>query len=395
VRRGLEAGGITYGYAAVKGEPGKRVIVEDEAHIVRRIFADYVAGKRPREIAHELNHEGVAPPRGSDWTGSTINGNTKRGSGIIANELYAGRITWNKVRMIKDPDTGRRISRPNPRSEWQATEVPELRIVESDVFEQAHSIKAGRGGEQPARSRRAKHLLSGLLKCGCCGGGMAIKDTDRVGRRIQCSRMKEAGTCEHRRGYYLDKIERRVLAGLQEQLADPRAIELFMKAYRAERKRLAAAQAAKRSRIERRLAEIEREIDRGTRSLIKGLTPAEAIGPVLTALTQEKNQLAAELAESPSEEIVELHPAAIERYLTTITELETALNRHIRRNDSIAAALHELIESVSVHPRNGEPELKIKGRLAALTGDALFPQRSLSGGLLVAEEGLEPPTHGL
>jgi site-specific DNA recombinase len=141
----------------------------------------------------------VAPPRGRDWTASTINGNTKRGSGIIANELYAGRITWNKVRMIKDPDTGRRISRPNLRSEWQVTDVAELRIVEADVFEQAQAIKAARGHKMPARSQRPKHLLSGLLKCGCCGGGMAIKDTDRLGRRIQCSRMKEAGTCDYRR----------------------------------------------------------------------------------------------------------------------------------------------------------------------------------------------------
>jgi hypothetical protein len=106
---------------------------------------------------------------------------------------------------------------------------------------------------------------------------------------------------------------------------------------------------------------------------------------VLTALTQEKRQLTEELSQSMPEEIVALHPAAIERYLGSIRELEMALARQLRSNDQIAPALNELIESVTVHPREGEPELKIKGRLAALTGDALFPQRSLSGGLMVAE----------
>lgn len=34
----------------------------------------------------------------------------QRGTSIIQNELYAGRLVWNKVRMIKDPDTGKRLS---------------------------------------------------------------------------------------------------------------------------------------------------------------------------------------------------------------------------------------------------------------------------------------------
>jgi site-specific DNA recombinase len=32
----------------------------------------------------------------------------QRGTSIIQNELYAERLVWNKVRMIKDPDTGKR-----------------------------------------------------------------------------------------------------------------------------------------------------------------------------------------------------------------------------------------------------------------------------------------------
>jgi DNA invertase Pin-like site-specific DNA recombinase len=59
VRDGLSGGGLTYGYAPVPGQVGKRVIVESEADVVRRIFTDYVAGRSPRDIAHALNHEGV------------------------------------------------------------------------------------------------------------------------------------------------------------------------------------------------------------------------------------------------------------------------------------------------------------------------------------------------
>src|SRR6185437_2087760 len=41
VNKGLHAGGLTYGYSYVLGDPGKRLIAEDEAEIVRRIFREY------------------------------------------------------------------------------------------------------------------------------------------------------------------------------------------------------------------------------------------------------------------------------------------------------------------------------------------------------------------
>jgi site-specific DNA recombinase len=95
VRDGLSAGGLTYGYAP-GGKKGERVIVEYEAAIVRRIFEEYAAGHSPRAIAEGLNTDGVKPPRGRDWQASAINGNSIRGSGILMNALYDGRLTWNR-----------------------------------------------------------------------------------------------------------------------------------------------------------------------------------------------------------------------------------------------------------------------------------------------------------
>jgi site-specific DNA recombinase len=82
VGQGLNAGGKAYGYTLAAGEKGKRVIVEAEARIVRRIFEEYVEGRTPREITHDLNNEKVSPPRGRSWNASTINGNLQRGTGI-------------------------------------------------------------------------------------------------------------------------------------------------------------------------------------------------------------------------------------------------------------------------------------------------------------------------
>jgi site-specific DNA recombinase len=192
VGQGLNAGGRAYGYAPVAGEKGKRTIVEAEAEIVRRIFDEYVAGRTPREIAHELNNECILPPRGRLWNASTINGNMQRGTGIIQNELYAGRLVWNKVRMVKDPDTGKRLSRPNPKNDWQTVDVPDLRIISQELFDAAQSRKLACGLTQPNQQRRPRHMLSGLLRCGACGAGMSTNGKDNSGRiRIRCSAARE------------------------------------------------------------------------------------------------------------------------------------------------------------------------------------------------------------
>ena len=39
---------------------------------------------------------------GKGWGASTINGNAKRGTGILNNELYVGRLVWNRLRYVKD-----------------------------------------------------------------------------------------------------------------------------------------------------------------------------------------------------------------------------------------------------------------------------------------------------
>jgi DNA invertase Pin-like site-specific DNA recombinase len=157
--KGLAGGSLAHGYAAVAGKNGERVIVNVEAEVVRRIFPDYVEGRTPREIAHDLNKERVPPPLGRAWNASTINGNRQRCAGILQDELYVGRLVRNKVRMVKDPDTGKRQSRPNSTSDWQFAEVPSLAIVSPDLFEAAQKADGSELIRTPVIS---------VVHAGCC-----------------------------------------------------------------------------------------------------------------------------------------------------------------------------------------------------------------------------------
>ncbi|WP_316206495.1 MULTISPECIES: recombinase family protein, partial [unclassified Bradyrhizobium] len=131
VEKGKAGGGLCYGYNVMKGldangEPirGDREIIVEEARIVRRIFRAFAAGKSPKAIAVELNKDGIPGPLGRAWGDTSIRGHVSRGTGILNNELYAGVLVWNRQRFVKDPATGKRVSRPNPESQWIRIEVP-------------------------------------------------------------------------------------------------------------------------------------------------------------------------------------------------------------------------------------------------------------------------------
>ena len=109
-------------------------IAGEEAAIVRRIFAAYAAGQSPRSIAKVLNAEGVPGPRGGKWTASLLLGGAGRETGLLRNRLYIGERVWNRQRFIKDPSTGKRVARPNPREAWITTAVPHLAIIDPDTW---------------------------------------------------------------------------------------------------------------------------------------------------------------------------------------------------------------------------------------------------------------------
>src|SRR3546814_6194345 len=97
----------------------------------------FAAGKSPRAIATDLNSEGIPGPLARAWGDTSIRGHVCRGTGILNNELYAGVLVWNRLRYVKNPATGKRVSRINPESEWIRTEVPELRIVDEELWQAA------------------------------------------------------------------------------------------------------------------------------------------------------------------------------------------------------------------------------------------------------------------
>jgi DNA invertase Pin-like site-specific DNA recombinase len=223
--QGKLPGGKAYGYDVVtddKGAAGDRRINPAEAAIVRRIFHEFADGHGPRAIAKRLNGEGVPGPGGRPWGDTTIRGQAERATGILNNALYVGRLEWNRCSYVKDPRTGKRVARPNPRDKWEISAVPQLRVIDDALWDRVKArqqdfrfeISRDASGNALNRAHRRRFLLSGLLVCGSCGGGYTIIGPDRYG----CATRRSKGTCSNALVIARAEIEERVLAGLRDAL---------------------------------------------------------------------------------------------------------------------------------------------------------------------------------
>ncbi len=209
---------------------------------------------------------------------------------------------------------------------------------------------------------------------------MLTNRKDRSGRvRVRCSAHAESGSCPKPQTFYLDRIEEAVVTGLRAELRHPEVIAEYVRTYHEERKRLAAEAVKGRTRTERRLAAIERELARLVDAICDGSAVIQQLEPKMLALQEEQTGLREELAGAPElPEVISLHPATLKQYEEQLADLQTTLAKGIRSGDTEAAqAMRELVDTVTVSQdlnRKGGVEVEIAGRLNHLLGPKAFPQ---------------------
>lgn len=371
VEAGKIPGGNSYGYRIVRQlqdngsvTTGEREIDETEAAIIRRIFAEYAAGRPPRAIAARLNKQGIPAPRGGPWNASTINGSRQRRNGILNNELYLGRIIYNRQRFVKDPETGRRTSRLNPEHEWVVKEVPHLRIVEQTIWEKVRVIK-GRYASQSGNKRQSrKRLLTGLVKCGACGGSMTIVNRNRY----YCSAKRERGTCSSSIGITAAELEGRVLDGLKDILLGKEdLIDAFVAEFKAELERLRKHASRHQRQTQMKLAKVSRAISRCLQFITEGDGDPGMVRTELRDLELRKRDLEKILASNAQSRTIEPHPNVVELYRRKVTELRSLLTDDNNRLEAIEI-MRTLIDHIEVHKgaeaRN--PDVILFGALAQI-----------------------------
>lgn len=260
VKAGRSRGGKCYGYNIARGQHDERgllTVEPDQAEAIRRIFRDYASGKSPRPIAYALNSEGVPGPRGGEWAPTTIYGDRRSRDGILCQELYIGVRVYNRRTFKKHPDTGKRSGRLNPVPERFREPVPELRLIDDNLWAAVQNRQKSVSDAPAAHARKPKRLLSGLMTCSLCDSGMTMN-----GQKFACSAARERGTFINTKIIAAATVERRVLAGVEMYLISPEAIALAVTRYQEAAQERWRMIERERVPMEKELVEICRRLER-------------------------------------------------------------------------------------------------------------------------------------
>ena len=235
--RGLHTGGRIFGYDAISlvdGE-GKRLVVNpSEAAIVKRIFELSASGHSLKVITRMLNAEHVRSPRpredrvAGEWCPTAIRE-------MLRNELYIGKVVWNRSKFVKVPGTNKRQRRARPESEWLRNFNPDLAIISESLWKSVRARFAALPGiwgypksrGLAPRGMTSPYLFSGLLKCGECGANLIIATGGGTHRhkKYACSRRFNRGGCQNDLYIRRDDLEDLLLGKLQSEILRPEAID--------------------------------------------------------------------------------------------------------------------------------------------------------------------------
>ena len=180
---GCHVGEPPLGYKrAYEGKKPTLEIEESEAGIVRLIFDMYVNDKiGATRIADKLNAMGLKTRNGGNFTRSSV-------GFILSNEVYIGKIIYNKRRKIKKkmPEDKQKCL-VNPKDRWIVAEGLHCPIIDKDLFYRAQKIRLARSNP-PSNNGIVANPLAGLIKCSNCGGAMVRRSSKKEPPRLLCTK---------------------------------------------------------------------------------------------------------------------------------------------------------------------------------------------------------------
>lgn len=150
-----------FGYRLVSGQ---LLIAEDEAYIVKKIYAWYIAGTSFRQIAAKLQEMGIQARLGS-WNASTLRN-------MLQSETYLGRFWYNRrKRQKKDGKTkgGNPAVCFQPRPESEHILIPVPAIIEAEVWHRAQKRRENNKKFAKKNTRLDYLARGGYLRCADCG----------------------------------------------------------------------------------------------------------------------------------------------------------------------------------------------------------------------------------
>jgi site-specific DNA recombinase len=168
-RGGTPPRGRGYVSRLVLGDPVER-------GTVRKVFNLAAGGVGLRCIARRLNADGIPSPAGRAWAVGTVRN-------VLLSPVYSGVLSMNrrtcaKFHSIEGAATDKGKASNKAPGCAIVHERKDLAVVSRSTWDKVQSLLAERGAKARSLGGRAgqRHPLSGVLRCGACGGPMKYVD---------------------------------------------------------------------------------------------------------------------------------------------------------------------------------------------------------------------------
>lgn len=207
VERGYPVVAAPYGY---KNADKTYIVIEDEAAVVREIFARYNQGEGMRTIAMDLGRRGVLTKRGNLPENRWV-------EFILRNPVYCGYLRWTT-------DGSRAVNKRKFNSENIMTiKGHHPPIITEEMWNEVQTrVDAEKAmySKYARKSQPVQYMLKGLVRCSSCGGTLAMSSTKSGKARVstlQCCNYN-TGRCHASHSVLMPRLETAVMNGLHQAL---------------------------------------------------------------------------------------------------------------------------------------------------------------------------------
>lgn len=197
LRRGEVVGAPSFGYSM----KDKNYVPNEQADIVRRVFADYLAGKGYTEICRELNAMGIRSRRGNPIDNRYV-------KYMLQNPVYIGKIRWSqggKLNYTNAPNNEKSI----------LTDGNFEPIIDLETWEKVQKKMERQRRARPytRHDQPVEWMLKGLVRCSECGSTLVYTAT--ACPTMQCHKYAH-GQCKTSHSLSISKANNALIDALRE-----------------------------------------------------------------------------------------------------------------------------------------------------------------------------------
>ena len=261
----------------------KRLEIEtSKAETVRLIFKLFLSGDGRsgpmgvKDIASWLNAHGHTFQSGGLFYTSAVHA-------ILTRDTYSGTHYFNRF--------DSRSKKTRPKDEWVSQEVPA--IIPARTFTRVQNLLAERRPNvTPARISNSDVLLTGIVRCECCGSPLMVR-TGKSGRYryYACAshRLKGKSACSNPVAIRESQLDDMVLNALTGELVTPERLPALLYEARKHQRANSSANVHRREALRKRMKDLETQTDRLYRALREGLvTDSQAFRAQLAEVERER-----------------------------------------------------------------------------------------------------------